>query len=91
VRDPSDKSKVTLALSGSYQRLPENKDQKGKRPCITPGSLKLTIPFPAGISFPLAVTYGSSQQQQAKGSYVIGNFGFSFDADKLAALLALKH
>lgn len=91
VSDPNDKSKVTLALSGSYQRLSENKDQKGKRPDITSGNLKLTIPFPAGISFPLAVTYGNAQQQQAKGSYVIGNFGFSFDVDKLAALLALKH
>jgi hypothetical protein len=91
VSNSSDKSKVTLALNGSYQRLPENKDVKGKRPDITSGSFKLTIPFPSGISFPLAVTYGNSQQQQAKGSYVIGNFGLSFDADKLAALLALKH
>jgi hypothetical protein len=87
----TDKSKITLALNGSYQRLPESKDQKGKRPDITSGSFKLTIPFPGGISFPLAVTYGNSQQQQTKGSYVIGNFGLSFDADKLAALLALKH
>jgi len=64
---------------------------KGKRPDTTSGSFKLTIPFTNGISIPLAVTYGNSQQQQAKGAYVIGNFGLSFDADKLASLLALKH
>jgi len=91
VNDANDKGKVTVALNGSYQRLPENKDVKGKRPDTTSGSFKLTIPFTNGISIPLAVTYGNSQQQQAKGAYVIGNFGLSFDADKLASLLALKH
>jgi hypothetical protein len=87
VRDPNDKSQLTLSANGSYQRLQENRDQMGKRPDIALGSLKLTIPFPSGVSFPLAVTIANSQEQQAKGTYTVGNFGITFDVDKLAALL----
>jgi hypothetical protein len=90
IKDANDKSQITFSLNGSYERLQENKDEKGKKADIVLGSAKLAIPVSSGVSFPLAVTFANAQEQKAKGSYVIGNFGISFDLDKLAALLKAK-
>jgi hypothetical protein len=84
-----DKSQVTLAFSGQYQRLQENKDQKGKKADLVLGNAKLEIPISSGVSFPLSITFANSSEQ-VKESYVRGNFGISFDLDKLAALLKAK-
>jgi hypothetical protein len=69
--------------------LQENKDQKGKRPDIALGNFKLEIPISSGVSFPISFTAASSSEQ-IKESYVKGNFGISFDLDKLSALLKAK-
>jgi len=89
VKSAGDDSKMTLSFSGNYQRLQENEDQKGKRPDIVTGNVKLEVPIASGVSFPLAVTFGNATSQ-VKGNYVLGNFGISFDLDALAALTKLK-
>jgi len=86
VKSANDKSQMTLSASGSYQRLQENKDQKGKRPDIVLGNLKLEIPISSGVSFPLSFSVANATEQ-IKETYVKGNFGVSFDLDKLASLL----
>jgi hypothetical protein len=89
VKSAGDDSKMTLSCSGNYQRLQENEDQKGKRPDLVTGNVKLEIPISSGVSFPLAVTFGNATSQ-VKGNYVLGNFGISFDLDALVALMKLK-
>jgi hypothetical protein len=89
VKADNDDSKMTLSLSGNYERLQENKDQKGKRPDIALGNIKLEIPISSGVSFPISFTAASSSEQ-IKESYVKGNFGISFDLDKLSALLKAR-
>jgi hypothetical protein len=89
VKDANDKSKMTLAISGSYERLQENKDQKGKRPDIVLGSGKLEIPISSGLSIPLSISFANASSQ-VKGNYVFGNFGISFNLDALSALKTAK-
>lgn len=82
----NDNSKMTLSVGSNYQRLQENKDQTGKRPDIVLGNLKLEIPISSGVSIPLSFSVANATQQ-IKETYVKGNFGVSFDLDKLASLL----
>lgn len=89
VKSLGDDSKMTVSFTGNYQRLQENKDQKGKRPDLVTGNVKLEIPIASGVSFPLAVSFGNATSQ-VKGNYVVGNFGISFNLDALAALTKLK-
>jgi hypothetical protein len=89
VKSAGDDSEMTLCFSGNYQRLQENEDQKGKRPDLVTGNIKLQVPNASGVSFPLAVSFGNATSQ-VKGNYVVGNFGISFDLDDLAALAKLK-
>lgn len=86
IKQPNDKSKMTLALSANYERLQENKDQKGKRPDLAIGNIKLSIPIFAGVALPVSITVASAGEQN-KEKYVRGNFGITFDLDKLSALL----
>ena len=86
VKDAADQSPVTLSLSGKYDRLQENQHVAGKKADIGEGNLKLTIPLPGGLSFPLSATFANAGQT-VKESYVRGNFGLTFDLDKLSALL----
>ncbi len=90
IKSANDDSQITLSLSGNYQRLQENKDQKSKRPDIVLGNVKLEIPISSGVSFPLSLSVANAAQQ-IKGTYVKGNFGVSFDLDKLASLLKANH
>jgi hypothetical protein len=89
IKSGNDDSQMTLSVSGNYQRLQENKDQKGKRPDIVLGNLKFEIPISSGVSFPLSLTVANATEQ-IKETYVKGNFGISFDLDKLASLLKAK-
>jgi hypothetical protein len=84
-----DKSQITLELSGQYQRLQENAGQAGKKADLALGNLKLEFPISSGVSFPLSITVANSSEQ-IKETYAKGNFGISFDLDKLAALLKAK-
>jgi hypothetical protein len=86
VKDPNNKSQVTFAISGKYQRLQENQHQAGKKADIALGNFKLEIPISSGVSFPLSVSFANAAEQ-VKETYVRGDFGISFDLDKLAALL----
>jgi hypothetical protein len=86
IKSANDKSQMTLSVSGSYQRLQEDKDQSGKRPDIVLGTIKLEIPISGGTSVPLSFAVANASEQ-VKGTYVKGNFGISFDLDKLASLL----
>lgn len=86
IKQANDDSKMTLALSGNYERLEENKDQPGKRPDIAIGNIKLSIPISAGVAIPLSFTAATAGEQISE-KYVRGNFGLTFDLDKLAALL----
>ena len=82
----NDNSKMTFSVASNYQRLQENKDQKGKRPDIVLGNLKLEIPISSGVSLPLSFSVANATAQ-IKETYVKGNFGLSFDLDKLSSLL----
>ena len=86
VKDASDQSPVTLAFSGKYDRVQENQHVAGKKADIGEGNLKLTIPLAGGLSFPLSATFANAGQT-INESYVRGNFGLTFDLDKLSALL----
>lgn len=86
IKQANDQSKMTLAISGNYERLQENKDQKGKRPDIAMGNIKLSIPISSGLAIPLSFT-AATAGEQINESYLHGNFGLTFDLDKLAALL----
>jgi hypothetical protein len=84
-----DKSPISVALSGRYQRVPEYAFQKDKKSDIGTVSLKLEIPIAAAVSLPLSITYANAQDlQELKAEhYVRGNFGLTFDFDKLYTLL----
>jgi len=85
----NDKSKMTIALSSSYERLQENHDQKGKKADILLGNVKISVPLPGGVSFPLAMSFANATSQ-VKGNYIVGNFGITFNLDALAALAKAK-
>lgn len=89
LKSADDKSQMTLAFAGNYQRLQENKDLKGKRPDLVTGSIKLSVPISGGASFPVALSFGNATSQ-VKGNYVAGNFGISLNLDALAALTKLR-
>ena len=86
VKDASDQSPVTIAFSGKYERLQENRHVAGKKADIGEGNVKLTIPLAGGLSFPISCTFANAGQT-IKESFVRGNFGLTFDLDKLSALL----
>lgn len=83
--DKSDKSQVTLSLSGRYERLQENQHIQGKKADLAVANLKLEIPIGAGVSLPLSMTYANATEL-IKEHEVRGNFGITFDLDKLRAL-----
>lgn len=82
-------SPVTASLDGSYQYIHEYSGVKGKKVDIGTVTLKVDIPVAGGVSIPLSVTYATSPQLQVLKSsdYVQGNFGLSFDLDKLYTIL----
>jgi hypothetical protein len=85
--DKSDKSQVTLSLSGRYERLQENQHTPGRKADLAVANLKLEIPIGAGVSLPLSMTYANATEL-IKEHEVRGNFGITFDLDKLRALAA---
>jgi len=85
--DKNDKSQVTLSLSGRYERLQENQHIPGKKADLAVANLKLEVPIGAGVSLPLSMTYANATEL-IKEHEVRGNFGITFDLDKLRALAA---
>jgi hypothetical protein len=90
IKGPDDKSQVTLSLNSNYERLQENQHQTGKKADVIVGNGKLEIPISSGVSFPLSISVANASEQ-VKETYVRGNFGLSFDLDKLASLLKASH
>jgi hypothetical protein len=86
IRDAADQSPISLAFSAQYQRIQENQHVAGKKADIGEGNVKLTLPLGGGLSLPLSATFANAGQS-INESYVRGNFGLTFDVDKLAALL----
>jgi hypothetical protein len=84
--DTADRSPITFSFSGRYERLPENSGMPKKKADIAVAGAKLEIPIAAGMSFPISVTYANSTDL-IKEAHVQGNFGFTFDLDKLNALI----
>jgi hypothetical protein len=84
--DTADRSPITFSLSGRYERLAENSGIPKKKADIAVAGAKLEIPIAAGMSFPISVTYANSTDL-IKEAHVQGNFGFTFDLDKLNALI----
>jgi len=76
----NDQSKTTYSLSGRYERMKETKADIG----IVQG--KIEIPLGAGLSLPFSFTY-ATRTELIDEKEVRGNFGLSFDLDKLYGLL----
>jgi hypothetical protein len=75
----NDKSKTIYALSGRYERMKETKADIG----IV--QAKIEIPLGAGLSLPFSFTY-ATRTELIDEKEVRGNFGLSFDLDKLYGL-----
>jgi hypothetical protein len=84
-----DESPVTASLAGSYQYFREYAGIKGKKADVGTATLKVEFPVAGAVSIPLSVTYATSPQDQAlkSESYVHGDFGLTFDLDKLYTIL----
>jgi len=87
LRDPVNKDQISVSFSGRYQRMPENKGIKGKKADIAVAGAKFEIPVAPGVSFPISVTYANATEL-IKEAHVSGNFGITFDLDKLKALVS---
>jgi hypothetical protein len=86
IKDAVDQSPISLAFSAQYQRIQENQHVAGKKADLGEGNVKLTIPLAGGLSVPVSATFANAGQS-INQSFVRGNFGLTFDVDKLAALL----
>jgi hypothetical protein len=85
--DVVNKDPITMSFAGRYERMPENQGIPGKKADIAVAGAKFEIPVAAGVSFPVSVTYANATEL-IKESHVSGNFGISFDLDKLKALVS---
>lgn len=74
-----DFSKITFSFTARYRRMEEVDDGIGVV------QAKLDIPVTNGVSLPLSVTY-ATRTELIEEEEVRGNFGITFDLDKLFAL-----
>jgi hypothetical protein len=82
-----DQGQMSLAFSGRYERLPENVHILGKKADIAVANFKLEIPIGSGaMTLPFSITYANASEL-IKEKDVRGNFGISFDLDKLFSLV----
>jgi len=88
LRNSPDLSRITYAFTGSFERMPENRGMTGRKHNLAAAQFRIEIPITAGVSLPFAVTYANGTEQSNK-AHVRGNFGFSFDVDKLLAITRL--
>jgi hypothetical protein len=84
--EAENKSKITYAFVGRYQRLFENRNVATRTPDI--GSLQFVteVPLFKGLSIPFSITYSSATEEEKKQGFRF-NFGTRFDMDKLVELL----
>jgi hypothetical protein len=84
-----DASKITATLSGRYQRIPEYAGVADKKADVGTANFKVEIPVASAVTLPFSVTYASAadQQELKAEKFVRGNFGLTFDLDKLYAIL----
>jgi hypothetical protein len=74
-----DASPITATVAGRFGRFEAQEDEVG----VIQG--RVEIPIVAGISFPISLTY-ATRTEEVDEDEVRGNFGFTFDADKLYGL-----
>jgi len=87
--DPNDKSRITVSFSGRYERLQENRHVPNKKADIAVANWKIEIPVGQGVSLPISITYANATELINEQD-VRGNFGITFDLDKLRLLVAAK-
>jgi hypothetical protein len=85
--DVANRDPITMSFDGRYQRMPENQGMAGKKADIAVAGIKFQIPVAAGVSFPVSVTYANATEL-IKEAHVSGNFGITFDLDKLKELVS---
>jgi len=85
--DPNNKDSMSFSLNGRYERMPENQGIKGKKADIAVAGAKFEIPVGAGVTLPISVTYANATEL-IKEAHVNGNFGITFDLDKLKQLVS---
>jgi hypothetical protein len=85
LKDTPDLSKMTFTFTGRYQRMKENENIPGMKADIAVAQLKVEIPIRLGVSIPLSFTYANATEL-INEKHVRGNFGISFDVDKLVSL-----
>lgn len=83
--DSTDMSKMTFSFTGRFQRMKENEGMPGKKADIAVGQFKVEVPIGVGVSLPLSVTFANATEL-VNEKVVRGNFGITFDTDKLVAL-----
>jgi len=81
----ADLSKITYSFNFRYQRMRENRGQPDKKADLAVAQFKLELPIKLGVSLPFSVTYANATEL-IKEKEVRGNFGITFDVDKLFAL-----
>ncbi|HEV7673082.1 MAG TPA: hypothetical protein VGQ12_00990 [Candidatus Angelobacter sp.] len=87
--NPDDKNPISLAFAGRYERLQENRHVPGKKADIAVANWKIEIPVAPGVSLPISITYANATEL-IKEQDVRGNFGITFDLDKLRALATAR-
>jgi hypothetical protein len=85
LKDTPELSKMTFAFTGRYQRMKENERIPGMKADIAVAQFKVEIPIRVGVSIPISATYANATEL-VKEKHVRGNFGLTFDVDKLFAL-----
>jgi hypothetical protein len=79
-----------FSFAGKYERLMGDATAldgtvlPGTRGDIAVGQLKLEVPFLAGMRLPLSLTF-ANRTELVRETEVRGNFGFTFDMDKILA------
>jgi hypothetical protein len=79
-----------FSFAGKYERVLENATAldgtllPGTKGDIAAGQFKLEVPFIGGIRLPLSVTF-ANRTELVREREVRGNFGFTFDMDKILA------
>jgi hypothetical protein len=72
--DDLDQSQITLAFTGRYERLFENRNIIDRKADLGFFQFRLEVPFMGGMSLPFSVTYANATEL-IKEDHVRANFG----------------
>lgn len=85
LKGTADLSKITYSFTGSFEHMKENEGMPTRKADIAVAQFKVDIPIKMGVSIPLSFTYANATEL-IKEKHIRGNFGLTFDVDKLFAL-----